>query len=149
MSIKSIVADSSALFALFFPENYSDWCEGEIKKYSEIHIPELAFLETSNAAWKRITIFKQPSNIVLNNLKLLHDFMKNICTTHRDIDYIQEAIKLSIKLKVTVYDALFLSLAEKYSVKLLTIDRELVEKLEEINQEYRVLSPWTTSQSES
>ncbi|MCS7364685.1 MAG: type II toxin-antitoxin system VapC family toxin [archaeon GB-1867-035] len=142
MSIKSIVADSSALFALFFPEDYSDWCENEVKKYSEIHIPELAFLETSNAAWKRIVMFKQPSNIVLKNLKLLHEFMRNICITHRDLDYIQEAIKLSIKLKVTVYDVLFLSLAEKYGVKLLTIDRELVEKLKEINQEYRVLSPW-------
>ena len=146
MSIKSIVIDSSALFALFFPEDYSEWCEKEVKRYSEIHIPELAFLETSNAAWKRIMVFKQPSNIVLKNLELLHEFMKNICITHRDLDYIQEAIKLSIKLKVTVYDALFLALAERYSVKLLTIDRELVEKLRGINEGHRILSPWLTNQ---
>ena len=145
MNVKSIIVDSSVLFALFFPEEYSGWSEKVIGKYDELHVPELVFLETSNAAWKRIVIFKQPSNIVLRNLKLLHKFINDMCVVHRDIEYLQEAIDLSIKLKVTVYDSLFLVMAEKYRTKVLTIDRKLVEVLRREGEEYRVISPWSTS----
>jgi len=57
VSTKSIIVDSSVLFALFFPEEYSEWSEEVIKEYDELHVPELVFLETSNAAWKRIVLF--------------------------------------------------------------------------------------------
>ena len=142
MNIKGIVVDSSVLFALFFPEEYSEWCEETIKKYDELHVPELIFLETSNAAWKRIMVFKQPSSIVVKNLKLLHKFISDICVVHRDIDYLQRSIDLSIKLKVSVYDSLFLAIAEKHKTKLLTIDKKLVKTLKNRKEEHRVISPW-------
>jgi len=142
---KSIVVDSSVLFALFFPEEYSEWSEEIIKEYDELHVPELVFLETSNAAWKRIIIFKQPSNIVLKNLRLLHKFISDTCVIHRNIDYPQRTVELSIKLETTIYDSLFLAIAEKYKTKVLTIDRKLVETLKRKKEEYRVVSPWNTS----
>ena len=142
MSTKSIVVDSSALFALFFPEEYSEWSEEIIKEYDELHVPELVFLETSNAAWKRITIFKQPSNIVLKNLRLLYKFISDTCIIHRNIDHLQRTIELSIKLETTIYDSLFLAIAEKYGTKLLTTDRKLVETLKHKKEEHRVVSPW-------
>jgi len=49
MHIRSIV-DSSVLYTLFFPEEYSEWSEEIIKEYDEPHVPELMFLETSSAA---------------------------------------------------------------------------------------------------
>ena len=145
MNTKSIVVDSSVLFALFFPEEYSEWSEEIIKEYDELHVPELVFLETSNAAWKRIIIFKQPSNIVLKNLRLLHKFISDTCIIHRNIDYLQRTIELSIKLKTTIYDSLFLAIAEKYKTKVLTIDRKLVETLKRKKEEYRIVSPWNTN----
>ncbi len=145
MNTKSIIVDSSVLFALFFPEEYSEWSEETIREYSELHVPELVFLETSNAAWKRIIIFKQPGDIVLKNLKLLHEFISNICIVHRDMDYLQRAIELSIKLGTTIYDSLFLAIAERHKTKVLTIDRKLVEILEHRGEEHRVISPWSTS----
>jgi len=48
--IRSIIVDGSVLFALFFPEDYSEWSEEIIKEYDELHVPELVFLETSSAA---------------------------------------------------------------------------------------------------
>ena len=72
MNTKSIVVDVSILFALFSPEEHSKRSEEVIKEYDELHVPELIFLETSNAAWKRLIVFKQSSDIVLRNLKLLH-----------------------------------------------------------------------------
>ena len=145
MNTKNIIVDSSVLFALFFPEEYSDWSEEMIKEYEELHVLELVFLETSNAAWKRIVIFKQPSNIVLENLRLLHKFINDTCIIHRDIDYLQRAIKLSIKLGITIYDSLFLAIAEKYKTKVLTIDKKLVETLKRRKEGHRVVSPWNTS----
>ena len=145
MNTKSIVIDSSVLFALFFPEEYSEWCEEKIKEYDDLHVPELVFLETSSAAWKRIIRFKQPSNIVLKNLKLLHKFINDTCVIHRSIDYLQRTIELSIKLRITIYDSLFLAIAERYKTKVLTIDRKLVEILKHRKEEHRVISPWNTS----
>ena len=145
MSTKSIIVDSSVLFALFFPEEYSEWSEEMIKEYDEFHVPELVFLETSSAAWKRIIMFKQPSNIVLKNLRLLHKFISDICIIHRDADYLQRTIELSIKLKTTIYDSLFLAIAEEYKTKVLTINKKLVETLKHEKEEHRVVSPWTTN----
>lgn len=144
MSTKNIVVDSSVLFALFFSEEYSEWSEETIKEYDELHVPELVFLETSNAAWKRITIFKQPSDIVLKNLKLLHKFISDTCIVHRDINYLQRTIELSIRLGVTIYDSLFLAIAEEYKTRVLTIDKKLVETLKYRKEEYRVISPWSS-----
>ena len=144
MNTNSIVADSSVLFALFFPEKYSEWSEEILREYNVIHVPELVFLETSNAAWKRITIFKQPSNIVLENLRLLHKFINNTCVIHKDIDYLEDAIRLSIRLGTTIYDSLFLAIAEKYKTRLLTIDKNLLETLGKKREEHRILSPWNT-----
>ena len=145
MNTKSIVVDSSVLFALFFPEEYSEWSEEMIKEYDELHVPELVFLETSNAAWKRIIIFEQPSDIVLKNLGLLHKFISDVCIIHRDLGYLQRTIELSIKLKTTIYDSLFLAIAEKYKTKVLTIDKKLVESLKHRKEEHRVVSPWSTN----
>ena len=142
MNTRKVVIDSSALFALFFPEVYSEWVEKVIRYYEELHVPELVFLETSSAAWKRIIVFKQPKDRVLNNLNLLHKFVKDVCVVHRDLDYVQRAIEISIELGVTVYDSLFLALAESCRAKLLTIDRRLVENLKSRKEDYRVLSPW-------
>jgi len=146
LSTKSIVVDSSVLFALFFPEEYSEWSEENIRRYNELYVPELVFLETSSAAWKRIVVFKQPSNIILENLRLLHRFIDDICIVHRDRDYIQRAVELSIDLGVTVYDSLFLAIAEKYKTKVLTIDKKLVEALEYRGEARRVVSPWSTKE---
>jgi len=145
VNTKIIIVDSSVLFALFFPEEYSEWSEEIIKKYDELHVPELVFLETSSAAWKRIIIFKQPSDIVLKNLRLLHKFISDTCVIHRDIDYLQRTIELSIKLRTTIYDSLFLAIAEKYKTKVLTVDKKLVETLKHRKEEHRVVSPWSTS----
>lgn len=145
MNTKGIIVDSSVLFALFFPEEYSEWSEEIIKEYEELHVPELAFLETSSAAWKRIMMFKQPSDIVLKNLRLLHKFINDTCIIHRDIDYLQRTIELSTKLRTTIYDSLFLAIAEKYKTKVLTIDKKLVETLKHGREEHRVVSPWNTN----
>jgi len=143
VNIRSIVVDSSVLFALFFPEEYSEWSEEMIKEYDELHVPELVFLETSSAAWKRIVTFKQPRDVVLKNLKLLHKFISDTCVVHRDVDYLQRTIDLSINLRTTIYDSLFLAIAEKYKTKVLTIDRKLVETLKHRKEEHRVISPWS------
>jgi len=143
VSTKNVVVDSSVLFALFFPEEYSEWSEKMIKEYGELHVPELAFLETSSAAWKRIIVFKQSRDTVLRNLKLLHKFISDVCIVHRDVNYLQRAIELSIELGVTVYDSLFLAIAEEYETKVLTVDRKLVETLKQGGEEHRVVSPWS------
>jgi len=74
-----------------------------MKEYDELHIPELVFL-----------VFKQPSNIVLKNLRLLHKFISDVCIVHKRHRLSSKTIELSIKLRTAIYDSLFLAMAEKY-----------------------------------
>jgi len=82
---------------------------------------------------------------VLRNLRLLYKFISDMCVIHRNIDYLQRTIELSIKLGTTIYDSLFLAIAEKYKTKVLTIDRKFVETLKHRKEEHRVVSSWNSN----
>jgi predicted nucleic acid-binding protein len=45
-------------------------------------------------------------------------------------EVIVDAMSLALELNITVYDASFLSLADKLDIRLLTLDGELTKKLE-------------------
>ena len=54
----------------------------------------------------------------------------NLYTIHNFTEVINNAFTLALELNITVYDASFLSLAEKLDMQLLTLDRKLANKLQ-------------------
>jgi predicted nucleic acid-binding protein len=56
--------------------------------------------------------------------------MLNLYGVHNFSEVINNAVSIAIELNITVYDAAFLSLAEKLDAKLITLDLKLVKKLE-------------------
>ncbi len=55
----------------------------------------------------------------------------SLCGVHSFSEVIVEALNLALELNVTAYDAAFLVLAQKLNLQFLTLDEELVKRLED------------------
>lgn len=126
--VTEAVLDSSLIVALVTPEKYSDWASKNLKKHEYFHILDLSFYEVANAIKRKISTgfnskngaeaFKQGEKIM--TLFAVHTFS----------EVISDALEKAQELNITIYDAAFLTLAEKLGVKLLTLDEKLAKKLE-------------------
>jgi predicted nucleic acid-binding protein len=95
---------------------------------------DLVIKETVNAIWKRV----MRKEISLEEAKDMFEAMKEILNKaviiENEMDYIDEAFEISIKRNVTVYDSLYIALAKKKKLELLTADgmQAQVASLEEV-----------------
>ena len=123
-----VVVDSSVIAALVTPEEYSDWASKRLLEYDDFHALDLNYYEVANA-------IKYKESDRFNAKDAVEAFiqaaeMMNLYAVHNFSEVINDAIALAIELNITVYDAAFLSLAEKLDTQLLTLDQKLVKKLE-------------------
>lgn len=77
-----------------------------------------ALVETGNALLTKV-LAKEVSQ---NDIKLILDSLRSIILIEDELPLIQDAILLGIKLKITVYDALFIQLALSVKEGLVTSD---------------------------
>lgn len=126
---------------MFFKDNYTEKVRSLImSKSSESCITlDLAYAEVANVAWKRILLFSEDKEYVLNNLRLAIDFMNNICRVKRIIDILYETVQLALNERTTVYDTAFLQLAIENNDKLITTDFKFYNKLEQKYKDYVIL----------
>jgi predicted nucleic acid-binding protein len=95
---------------------------------------DLVIKETVNAIWKRV----MRKEISLEDAKRMFEAMKGILNKaviiENEMDHIDEAFKISIKQNITVYDSLYIALAKKKKLELLTADemQAQVASLEEV-----------------
>ena len=127
MATEAII-DSSVIVALVTPEKYSEWASKKLQNYEYFHVLDLSFYEVANALEHKIpneldtkdatTAFKRAEKMM--NLNAVHSFT----------EVITDSLKKAIDLKITVYDAAFLSLADKLKMPFLTLDLKLAKSLE-------------------
>jgi len=123
-----IVVDSSVVAALVTPEQYSDWASKKIAEYNDFHALDLNYYEVANAIkYKTSDRFDAKDTLKAFNQATE---MLDLYAVHNFSEVINNALAIAIELNITVYDAAFLSLAEKLNAKLLTLDQKLVKKLE-------------------
>jgi predicted nucleic acid-binding protein len=95
---------------------------------------DLVIKETVNAIWKRV----MRKEISLEDAKSMFEAMKEILNKaviiENEMDYIDEAFEISIRRNITVYDSLYIALAKKKKLGLLTADgmQAQVASLEEV-----------------
>jgi predicted nucleic acid-binding protein len=127
MDIDAVV-DSSVIVALVTLEKQSEWASKTLQGYQYLHVLDLSFYEVANALNYKVSTnfdkndarasFKQAEKIL--NLHSVHEFS----------EVIADALDKASELNISVYDAAFLSLANKLSSQLLTLDVKLAKKLE-------------------
>ncbi len=122
------ILDSSVIVALTTPEKYSEWASEKTANYDYFHVLDLSFYEVANAlnyksdatfdAKDVSTAFRQAEKIM--SLSSIHSFH----------EIITDALNKALELRITVYDAAFVALADKRKMKFLTLDTKLAKNLE-------------------
>jgi len=127
-----IVIDASILVKFILKEE--GWNKiADFLKAGTISV-DLVIKETVNAIWKRV----MRKEISLEEAKSMFEAVKEILNKaviiENEMDYIDEAFEISIRRNITVYDSLYITLAKKKKLELLTADemQAQVASLEEV-----------------
>ncbi len=131
-----VVLDTCIIFAIYFKEEASSRAKKVASENDPITV-DLAFAEAGNAAWKRIVLFGDDRDACRDSLCKCTDYIKS-CTILRSSDLTDLAFEIAIENETTFYDSLFLAAAEKEQVSLLTLDKELYDKVK-ANKDVRLI----------
>lgn len=131
--MKRYIVDASVAVKWLIPEDHSekavklleDWAEEE----AELYAPRLLRLEVANALTKYV------DRGILDAEKAAGGFeaFREIALNYVDEDWplIVDALKASMTEDLTVYDALYFTLAKNLNATLITADEGLIEKVRE------------------
>jgi len=122
-----VVVDSSVIAALVTLEEHSDWASKSISEHDYFHILDLNYYEVANAIKHKVSdrfSAKDVAEAFAEAGKLM-----DLYAVHSFSEIITDAMAVALKLNITVYDAAFLSLADKLDTRLLTLDVKLAKKL--------------------
>jgi predicted nucleic acid-binding protein len=124
------VVDASVLVKWFLHEKEADRDRAlalrdlHISRRSTIFIPQLALLEVLNAVRFSPKADEEDGEMALETL---HDL--NLETKPAEVDLLRKANAISWGYKITIYDALYVGLAEQVGHPLITADEVMVKKL--------------------
>ena len=131
----NLVIDASVLIKFYVPEILADRAEHFLAKVEKSDIdllaPDLIYPEAGNILWKKQRLkelthseAEEITDAILS-LPLMIEASKSLLPL---------AVDIAIAYGITVYDALYLSLARVYETTLITADRKLVEVLAKTDQ---------------
>ena len=119
------VVDASVGLKWFFEEENSDKAESLLNLHVNhgiiLVVPELFFYEASNAlrfGYKQ----EQEINKAVEDMELLQLHVEPY-----SLDIIKIAVKIALKYDLTIYDAVYVALAEKLNAKLITADEKIIK----------------------
>ncbi len=133
-----VVTDSSVITALVTLEEQSNWAQQKMTEHTYFHALDLNYYEIANAIKHKISNRFTPKDAQAAFSKATE--LMNLFALHKFSDIINDAFTTALNLNVTIYDAAFLSLADKLNIPLLTLDEKLAKKLE--NTKYYRLLEW-------
>jgi predicted nucleic acid-binding protein len=122
------ILDSSVVVALVTSEKYSEWSNSALQNHQYFHVLDLSFYEVANSIRYKVSE-RFDSKDAATALRRAEKIM-NLSTIHCCSEVLPEAFSKALELKIAVYDAAFLSLADKLKMPFLTLDMKLVKKLE-------------------
>ena len=124
------VVDASVLVKWFLHEKEADrdralaLREFHISGRSTLFIPQLALLEVLNAVRFSPKADEEDGEMALETLHDLH-----LETRPAELDLLRKANAIAWAYKITIYDALYVALAEQVGYPLITADEVMVKKL--------------------
>ena len=121
--MSGLIADTSVAIKWFAREEHSDIAEAILESGLDIHAPEFMWIETANGLWKKWRkkdLPREDVGLSVAKLKSMIDYW------HADGDLIELATDMSLELAHPVYDCIFLVLARKLKIPLVTADKRLL-----------------------
>ncbi len=126
----NLVIDASVLIKFYVPEILSDRAEQLLANVDdgdvEVSAPDLIYPEAGNIIWKKHRLRELTRNEAEEIIAALLSLPIKIEATK---PLIPLAVDIATAYGITVYDALYVSLARVYDTTIITADRKLVEAL--------------------
>lgn len=128
--LKKAVVDSSVILKWFRPdEPHAAQAlairQAYLDERLEIVIPELAVCEVAN-----VLRYRASEATAVQSVETLFDFRIPICRLEHHT--LQQAMKAAFRYNITVYDAIFLAVAEELHLQIVTADRPFYSAIESV-----------------
>jgi len=92
----------------------------------EVHVPDLLYAEVGNVFWKAL---QHADWLPVAAQQAVHDLLDLRLIAHTTEALLVRAMELATDYRISVYDAVYVSLAERLKMPLYTADRKLVRAL--------------------
>lgn len=120
-----IVVDTSVVVKWFAVEENSERAVELLRSQEEFAAPDLLILEVANALMTKVRMSELLEVHAARSLSSVPDFM---AVLYPMVDLIDEAWTLAFQLRHPVYDCVFLALALRLDLKLVTADEKFLKK---------------------
>lgn len=130
------VVDSSVLVKYFAKE--PGWESAEKVLLDVVVTLDLAVKEVANALWKKILRGEMSLD---DAAKIVADLASGAIPLYRQEPLLPRALRIAVKNRVTVYDAMFIVLAEEIGAALVTADKRQAEAAQREGIEAELLEP--------
>lgn len=126
------VLDASVGIKLFVEEEFSDKVHSLFARLAEdsrteIHVPDLFYVECANILLKYTRRYKLPLENALEDIKDLNELSLIAASTS---ELIEDALQLAVERNLTAYDACYAVLARKLKLPLITADEPLAKAID-------------------
>jgi predicted nucleic acid-binding protein len=123
-----VVVDASVAVQWYLPEAQSEQAEVLLDESYRKHVPELLYLEVASVLWKRCHQRGEISAEEVAEIRGRLDELPLVgYASSRGL--LDEAVKLALKTGRTVYDCVYLAMADLLDCPLVTADRKLVNAM--------------------
>jgi predicted nucleic acid-binding protein len=126
----NLVIDASVLIKFYVPEILSDNAEQLFNRVEQGDVtllaPDLIYSESGNILWKK----RRMKELTRSEVEEITDAIISLpLKIEASKPLLPLAIDISIAYGITVYDAMYVSLARVYETTMMTADRKLVDSL--------------------
>jgi predicted nucleic acid-binding protein len=127
-----VVLDTSVIIKWFIEERGSKraliWLKRHIKGTEKILVPSLFFYEIAN-------VLRYKKELPLNEIWKVIEYLfrLNLKVEEANPELIMRAVLLAREKEISVYDAVFVALANFYHISFYTADKELYEKIKDFD----------------
>lgn len=127
-----MIIDASILASFLIKDEFYDLSEKFLREHAgELKAPDIIIAEVANVIWKHIVVVRRiPSNLVDDLIDLFYVLVTTI-ETYDSLPLLKDAFKISIDVKISIYDALYIALSLNSRDKFATFDRTLFESVRE------------------
>jgi predicted nucleic acid-binding protein len=126
--VSVFVVDASLVIKWFVPEIHSETARRWLGASHDYVAPDLLFSEAGNAVWKKV---RRKELDEKEARQLVVDLGQVAVETVATRSLLQDALALALTAGVTVYDAMYLTLAVRLETEVITGDDRFIDKISE------------------
>jgi predicted nucleic acid-binding protein len=126
--VSVFVVDASLVIKWFVPEIHSEAARRWLGASHDYVAPDLLFSETGNAVWKKVRRRELEDT---EGRQLVMDLAQVAVETVATRSLLEDALALALTARITVYDAMYLTLAVRLETEVITGDDRFADKIAE------------------